>query len=139
MVRVLSQIREDGKGQDVIYHFLVPLKHFFQILPDTARLRDLLQKPDISIQAIHVITIVGRSSRSTLIGQFSNLTQVPLGRKFKLLSLFSAGVEVCLSWEKSQILVYNAPMNTAVYPLAGFGVQHIRLGACITVTVVVMD
>ena len=68
IVCVLGQVGENGEGQDVVDHFLVPLEHLLQVLTDTGRLRDLLQKPDVAIQAIHIIPFVGRPSSPALVG-----------------------------------------------------------------------
>lgn len=78
------QIGEHRQGHDGVHHLLVPLEHHLKVPADHRLLRNLLQKPDVAVQAVLRIAVKNGAPAAPPVGQLVQQAQIPHGRKDEL-------------------------------------------------------
>ena len=109
------------KRQYVIHHLGVPVENGQQVLPQTGLVGNPLQQPDIPVQAVLVLALMGHAPLLVVRCQFVNLAQVPAFRKDELATLLHGSIQVLLPGDELQLRGKRPPVEQAVLPLAVFG------------------
>ena len=118
--------------ENVVHHLGVPAEHGHQILTQASAVRNPLQQPDVTVQAVHVLPLIRHAARFAVRGQLVYLAQVPPFRKDEFAALLHGSIQVPLPGNELQLRGEPPPVEQAVLPLSVIG-QRVWMGAGVRV------
>ena len=111
------------------------MERLHQIFTNPGDFCNLLQQPDITIEAVLILRLNCWSTLFTIARQLLNLAQIPRVWKNKLSSVLRCCGQVVLSGYKFIAVINSSPMNTTIDLFPCLRIYPKRLGAGITVSV----
>ncbi len=127
------QVREHGQCHDGVDHLPVSAEHGLQVTADAGALGDPLQKPDVPVQPVPLLSHDGGASRAAPVRKPVQQAQVPAVRKDEAGALLPGKGKELRPWDESAVLDDAVVQMAAYVPsvLAGHGA--LDAGVCVPV------